>query len=44
MKELKQIQINKSVWQKAKLYCVQNNITLKEFIEKLIENGTQTMP
>jgi len=40
MKKLKQIQIDIKYWQKVKIYCAQNDISIKNFIEKLIDNAT----
>lgn len=36
---LKQIQISLSVWKKAKIYCAETGVSLKQFVEKLIEYG-----
>lgn len=36
MKELKQIQIDKLVWEHLKNHCSQNGYSLKGFIQKLI--------
>lgn len=38
MKTLKQIQININIWKKAKIYCAENSISLKQFVEELIGN------
>lgn len=38
MKTLKQIQISIEVWKRAKIYCAENSITLKQFVEGLIGN------
>jgi hypothetical protein len=38
MKTLKQIQISVEIWKKAKMYCAENSITLKQFVEGLISN------
>jgi hypothetical protein len=40
MKKLKQIQISIEHWQKVKIYCACNNINIKCFIEKLIDDTT----
>lgn len=40
MNKLKQIQISEEVWKKARIYCAEQGVTLKQFIEKLINNGT----
>jgi len=36
MKKLKQIQIDEQIWKLAKIYVSENDISLKEFVEKLI--------
>lgn len=41
MNNLKQIQISKDIWQKAKIHCAKKGISLKEFVEQLINNGTK---
>jgi len=41
MDKLKQIQISKEIWAKAKIYCANHDLTLKQFIEKLINDGTK---
>ena len=41
MNKLKQIQISKEIWAKAKVYCANHDLTLKQFIEKLINDGTK---
>lgn len=38
MKTKKQIQIDIKVWQQAKIYCAENNLSLKQFVEELIGN------
>ena len=38
MKTKKQIQIDIKVWQQAKIYCAENNLSLKKFVEGLIGN------
>lgn len=38
MKTKKQIQIDIKIWQQAKVYCAENNLSLKQFVEELIGN------
>jgi hypothetical protein len=40
MKKLRQIQISIEYWQKIKVYCAYNNVNIKYFIEKLIDDAT----
>jgi hypothetical protein len=37
MKKSTSIKIDSKIWKEAKLYCIQNEIELGEFIEKLIK-------
>lgn len=39
MKKLKQIQIDEQIWKLAKIYVSENDISLKEFVEKLIRQN-----
>ena len=41
MKKLKQLQISEDIWQQAKIHCAKNNLTLKEFVENLINYATK---
>lgn len=34
----KQIQISENIWQKTKIHCPKKGISLKEFVEKLIND------
>lgn len=41
MKELKQIQISKPVWEKLKVHCKEHGYSLKGYVEKLIKNNIE---
>jgi len=36
-RETTSIKINPNLWKEAKKYCIDNNITISQLIEKLIE-------
>ena len=36
------IKINPEVWKKAKLFCVQHEVNLADFIEELIEKALKS--
>lgn len=33
------LKIDEELWKKVKIYCIQNNIEISEFIEGLIKGG-----
>ncbi len=37
-RETTSIKVRSNLWKEAKKYCIDNNITLSQFIEKLIES------
>jgi hypothetical protein len=33
------LKIDEDLWKKVKIYCIQNNLEISEFVEKLLKEG-----